>query len=101
MTQRLLHGELAKTTGESVAILRTVGFNLVARQADDLEPEQIVLVLDCPFCRQPVPYPAPTRDGSETLAECDRCDIYFPFQVDEVYTIAAGGLGPNNPVTEP
>jgi hypothetical protein len=88
MTQKLLHGELARTTGESLSRLRTVGFNLVARQPDDLEPEEIKLVLDCPFCRQSVPYPGVTRDGSETMAECDRCDIYFPFHTNEVYTVA-------------
>ncbi|MGO9598330.1 MAG: hypothetical protein ACLP7Q_10100 [Isosphaeraceae bacterium] len=44
-------------------------------------------MLDCPFCRQPVPYPGLAGDGSETLAECDRCDIYFGFDVHEVYTL--------------
>ena len=45
-------------------------------------------MLDCPFCRRPVPYPGPAGDGSETLAECDRCDVYFAFDPSEVYPIA-------------
>ena len=90
MTQKQLNCQVARITGEPLLNLCYLGFNLVARNADDLEPEDIKLVLDCPFCRHPVPYPGHAADGSETLAECGRCDVYFDFQAGEVYTIAAG-----------
>ena len=56
----------------------------------DLEPEDLRLVVDCPFCGRPVPYPGLVRDGSPALAECadPRCDVYFDFAIAEVY--AAG-----------
>jgi hypothetical protein len=90
MTQGQLNCQVARITGEPLLSLRFLGFNLAARHGDDLEPEDIRLVLDCPFCRQPVPYPRPTPDGSQTMGECDRCDVYFDFDLEEVYTTAAG-----------
>jgi hypothetical protein len=56
---------------------------------DELEPEDVRLVLVCPFCGRTVPYPGVAGDGSELLAECDRCDVYFGFDPEEVYTIGA------------
>jgi hypothetical protein len=90
MTQMQLDCQIARITGEPLTIVNTLGFSVIAEKPDDLEPEDVDLVLDCPFCRQPVPYPGLAGDGSETLAECDRCDVYFEFDPDEVYTIGAG-----------
>ena len=56
-------------------------------QASDLAPEAVQLVVDCPFCGRPVPYPGQASDGSDTMAECDRCDVYFGFDPNEVYTL--------------
>jgi hypothetical protein len=89
MTQGQLDCQVARITGEPLLSLRFLGFNLAARHGADLEPEDMKLVLDCPFCRQPVPYPGPAADGSHTMAECDLCDVYFDFDTGEVYTIAA------------
>ena len=86
MTQMQLDCQIARITGEPLSTVNTLGFSVIAEQPDDLEPEDVKLVLDCPFCRQPVPYPGLAGDGSETLAECDRCDVYFEFDPDEVYT---------------
>ena len=104
MTQAQLDGVIADRTGESRAIVHNFGFSLPVA----LEPEDLCLVLDCPFCRRPVPYPGPAGDGSETLAECDRCDVYFEFDVEEVYTLPsnhhAGGAnqcGDPEQVTSP
>ena len=47
----------------------------------------VQLVLDCPFCGCPVPYPGLASDGSETMAECDRCDVYFGFDPEEIYVL--------------
>jgi hypothetical protein len=90
MTQGQLNSQVARITGEPLLSLRFLGFSLATPQRDDLEPEDLRLVLDCPFCRQPVPYPGTAADGSQTMGECDRCDVYFDFDPEEVYTIAAG-----------
>jgi hypothetical protein len=91
MTQGQLNCQVARITGEPLLSVCFHGFNLAASQGDDLEPEDLKLVLDCPFCRQPVPYPGTAADGSQTMGECDRCDVYFDFDPEEVYTIASGG----------
>lgn len=89
MTQKQLTCQVARITMETMTTVRRLGFSVIAEEAGDLEPEDMKLVLDCPFCGHQVPYPGPAGDGSETLAECDRCDIYFVFDGDEVYTIGA------------
>ncbi len=86
MTQTQLDRAVARSTGESVRTVRHLGFGIQrpvpspARPADD-----VCLVLDCPFCGRPVPYPGRAGDGSETLAECLTCDVYFDCGSDDVY----------------
>ena len=41
---------------------------------------------------RPVQDPGLAGDGSEAMAECDRCDIYFGFDSEEFYTLPAGQL---------
>ncbi len=84
MTQSQLDRSIAGRTGESLALVHRLGFGLPAR---DLEPEDIRLVVDCPFCRKPATYPGRAGDGSLALAECldPRCDVFFDFNLAEVY----------------
>jgi hypothetical protein len=51
------------------------------------EPEELRLVVDCPFCGRAVPYPGLAGDGTPALAEClsERCDVYFDFAPGDVY----------------
>ena len=58
MTQMQLDRQIARITGEPLSTVSTLGFSVIAEQPDDLEPEDVELVLDCPFCRRPVPIPA-------------------------------------------
>ena len=87
MTQTQLDSQIARITGESLAEIHCLGFSLDSDHHDDLEPATMQLVLDCPFCRRPVPYPGLASDGSETMAECDRCDVYFDFDPEEIYVL--------------
>ena len=90
MTQAQLDRSIAHRTGESPRTIRRLGFGLQPVARRDLEPEDLRLVVDCPFCGHAVPYPGPARDGSTTLAECadPRCDVYFDFDLAEVYAAA-------------
>jgi hypothetical protein len=88
MTQTRVSYSVAFVTGETLRTIRDRGFSLVVENPDDLDPEDLRLVLDCPFCRTAVPYPGVARDGSLPMAECLACDVYFPFVINEVY--AAG-----------
>ena len=90
MTQMQLNRQLVRITGEPLGTLKALGFGILRPDDEENEPEDIVLVLDCPFCRHPVPYPGHGGDGSELLAECDRCDVYFGFEPDDVYPIPRG-----------
>ena len=87
MAQIELTCQIARITGEPLCTINRLGFSVIAEEPDCLEPEDVELMLDCPFCGLPVPFPGLASDGSETLAECDQCDIYFGFDVDEVYTL--------------
>lgn len=89
MTQKQLEHHVARITGEPLVLILRLGFNVMSQKTDDLEPEDVQLVLDCPFCGHPVSYPGQTSDRAETLAECDGCDVYFGFDPEEVYTIRA------------
>ena len=89
MTRFQLEAQIARITGEPLNRVRRQGFGLMAENHDPADAEEVRLVLDCPFCRQPVRYPGSAADGSEAMAECDRCDIYFGFDICEVYATAA------------
>jgi hypothetical protein len=94
MTQAQLDSAVADATGESIPTIRHLGFSVLAGDGGDLEPEDLRLVVDCPFCRRPVAYPGRTRDGSLPLGECEPCDVYFDFGLEEVYAARAGGHRP-------
>jgi hypothetical protein len=99
MTQTQLIHQIASLTGEAPCTVRALGFGLVARDPDDLEPEDLRLVVACAFCRKPVPYPGLAGDGSLPMGECPDCDVYFPFVADEVYAAAKFDDGPSRNAT--
>jgi hypothetical protein len=87
MTRTQLNHQVARITGEPIDHITALGFGLLRPGSDDIEPEDFSLVLECPFCGRPVPYPGPAAAGSETMAECERCDVYFGFLPQEVRDI--------------
>ena len=76
-------------TGKSVAVVRGLGFRTESSPPNDPESEEVRLVLDCPFCRQAVPYPGLAGGGLTPLAECLLCDVYFNFALDQVHASEA------------
>jgi hypothetical protein len=89
MTQAQLDIAVAQVLGESVRTVHDIGFSLVKSRQDDPEPDELRLVVDCPFCRATVPYPGCSADDSPAMGECDNCDVEFPFEAEEVYAVAA------------
>ena len=87
MTQSQLDRSVADRTGESPRTIRRLGFGLQLVATRDPEPEDLRLVVDCPFCGRAVSYPGRARDGSPALAEClnPACDVYFDFAEADVY----------------
>jgi hypothetical protein len=88
MTQLQLDSAVAQATGESLDLVRDRGFSLHDPGCADLEPEDLVLAVVCPFCRRSTPYPGLTRDGELPLAECLGCDVYFPIAPGEIFPVA-------------
>ena len=91
MTQAQLDRTVAGRTGETVGTVRRLGFQLQTAASADEGADDLRLVVDCPSCRRPVPYPGHARDGSSALAECadPRCDLYFDVDPARVYAAHA------------
>ena len=89
MTRTQLNHQVARITGEPIGNITALGFSLLRPGGESMEPEDIRLVLECPFCGRPVPYPGCAATDSEPMAECERCDVYFGFDTCEVYATAA------------
>ena len=87
MTQHQLDRAVAQATSEALNTVRGLGFS-PARDRADLEPEDLGLVVDCPFCGRPCGLDAATG-GLPAMAECDPCDLYFEYRADEVYAAEA------------
>jgi hypothetical protein len=85
MTRAQVNHLIAARTGESLAVIRHLGFQLQPQPHEEPAPEDITLVVPCPFCRGQVPYPGRSRDGSTALAECVECDVYFEFEDRDVF----------------
>jgi hypothetical protein len=89
MTRTELISQVARITGETFTTVHHRGFTLVSAERRETEADDVELVLDCPFCGRPVPYPG-HGGGSDPLAECARCDVYFGFDPGEVYPVPRG-----------
>ena len=88
MTRTQLERAVAGATGESLRTVRGLGFGLLAQHPADPRADELMLALDCPFCRHPVVLA--TGPGDEPgLAGCDSCDVEFDFDASEIY-VAAG-----------
>jgi hypothetical protein len=87
MTQAQLNRSIAGLTGESPRTIHRLGFGIEPIKQGDRQPNDLHLVVDCPFCGRPVPYPGTVREDSLALAECTepRCDVFFDFPITDVY----------------
>jgi hypothetical protein len=97
MTRTQLNHSVAARTGEPLSVIRRLGFSLLTETPKELRPEDIRLVLHCPFCGGQVPYPGRSRDGSNALAECHDCDVYFEFDDREVFPARSLPAGASMP----
>jgi hypothetical protein len=91
MTQLQLERAVAGTTGESLRTVRGLGFGLLADEPGDPGVAELVLVVDCPFCRHPIALA--TGPGDEAgLVGCDHCDVEFDFGPGEIYVADGADL---------
>ena len=98
MTRNQVSHLIAARTGESLAVIRRLGFQLKVEPREEPVAEDITLVVHCPFCRGQVPYPGRSRDGSAVLAECADCDVYFEADDRDVFPASARRVAAHSPV---
>jgi hypothetical protein len=92
MTRAQVSHLIAARTGEPLAVIRRLGFQLKHEPREESPSEELRLVVHCPFCRGAVPYPGRSGDGSATLAECADCDVYFEFEDCDVFPASSRAL---------
>ena len=83
MSRHRLHAEIARATGESLRTIRAQGFSLL-RLAVPIPQPASRLCLACPGCGSNVPLSADAGELPE-WAECEQCDIAYPYDDDEVF----------------
>ena len=92
MTHNQLSHLVATRTGESLSVIRRLGFQIKSEPHEQPAADDVRLVVHCPFCRGAVPYPGRSRDGSTPMAECEACDVYYPFQDRDVFPASVSRL---------
>ena len=92
MTRNQVSHLIAARTGEPLSVIRRLGFQIKSEPREGPAAEEICLVVLCPFCREPAPYPGRSRDLTTPMAECEGCDVYFPFQDRDVFPACASRL---------
>ena len=89
MTRNQVSHLIAARTGEPLSVIRRLGFQIKSEPREGPAAEELRLVVRCPFCREPAPYPGRSRDGSAAPAECAGCDVYFEFEDRDVFPASA------------
>jgi hypothetical protein len=85
MTQAQLERAVASATGETIRDVRSRGFSILENSPGTPDPDDLSLVIDCPFCGGVIPYPGLPEGDAPALAVCPACDVEFEFVPHEVY----------------
>ena len=83
MSRHRLHAQIAPATGESRRTIRAQGFSLLTLAVPIPAPPDR-LCLACPGCGSDVPLSADAGALPE-WAECEVCDIAYPYDDEEVF----------------
>jgi hypothetical protein len=92
VTQAQLDRAVAVATGETVRDVRHRGFTILEQRPETPYPDDLSLVLDCPFCGAVISYSGLPED--DALATCESCDVEFAYAPHEVYAISAATVCP-------
>ncbi len=85
MTHASRTSRIAASTGEPGSVISRLGIPLQAQPHDERNTDDLIgLVVRCPHCARPVNFPGLSRDGSNPMAECENCDVYFHFEDHDV-----------------
>lgn len=81
MSRNRLQSLVARATGESHRTVRQRGFSLLRLEVSTAPPPS-QLCLSCPGCGAQVPL---SSTPLPEWAECDRCDIAYPYDESELF----------------
>ena len=84
MSRSRLNSLVARATGESLSTIRSRGFSVLELEVPVPDVADS-LCLSCPGCGTDVPLPAASDGTLPEWAECDQCDIAYPYHHDEVF----------------
>jgi hypothetical protein len=85
VTQAQLDRAIASATGETIRDVRHLGFSVLEQRPEFPNPDDLSLVIDCPFCGGVIPYPCLPDGDAPALAVCPSCDVEFEYAPHEVY----------------
>jgi hypothetical protein len=96
VTHAQLFRGVAGRAGAPVRAARRSGLHPGTAAPGDPRSAAPRLVVNCPSCRRPVPYPGRADDGSVAMAECadPACDLYFDFDPSAVYAVRSSRSAP-------
>ena len=86
MTRSLLHATVARLTGESLATIQHIGFELDRHdRPDQPDADDPLAVIDCPCCGGTVVLAWNRSDELPEFADCRRCETVFSYATHEIY----------------
>ena len=97
MTRTQVNHLIAARTGESLAVIRRLGFQLKSVPREEPPPRTSGWSSTAPSAAGQVPYPGRSRDGSAAMAECADCDVYFPFEDRDVFPASSSRVANPSP----
>lgn len=80
---------VARTTGESCSTIRQRGFTRLRVHPQHSQHGSLAIGLICPGCGEPLPLLQQPGDELPELAECLRCDAFYPYDNDELQVLDA------------
>jgi hypothetical protein len=87
VTQAQLDRAVASATGETLRDVRSRGFGLLSARRRSPEPDQLILVIACPFCRAVVQFVPASEIEMPALVGCPECDVEFEYAPHEIRTV--------------
>jgi hypothetical protein len=83
MSRSRFHADIARATGESIHTVLQRGFSVLRLEVPIKAAPQ--LCLSCPGCGREVTVEATTEGTRPEWAECDICDIAYPYDDQELF----------------
>jgi len=92
MTRSQLYATVARATGDSISVLKHLGFGILDPLPLDDQPQVAVRALDCPGCGNTIVLSWNVVDPLPASADCRCCSSVFDYRDDEVFSTDVNDL---------